>query len=279
MLTRKQIIDNVEALDAEIEALQQSKRETYEDHRANLVATDGKEVAKAEIEGLKKAVQRRRQVSKHGVEAVEQKDALVEEILAEVANAPRATRVASDVPIEHEPADPTPSGVAAAGGGVPPGSNTVSAANQSTADVVSENPVAHEPERTAKAAGTDGRLEGHVQPEGAPAKVASMSERTAVRVPAGSHSEPDQGQSGGMPAQAPRQATGEASSDASSVVPFVRKTSDRPRSSSGLERPYGCLNVDSCAKTWRDTEACSMCRAAIQVEPSGVHIAHRGDVG
>lgn len=115
MLTRKQIIDTIEAYDAEIQALQDSKRDTYEEQRAALTAADGKEVARAEIDGLKKAVQRRRQVAKHGVEAVEQKDALVEEILAEVANAPRATREsAKTVPITEPATAPTPQSVAAA---------------------------------------------------------------------------------------------------------------------------------------------------------------------
>lgn len=102
-LTRKQIIATIEAYDAEIQALQDSKRDTYDEQRAALTAADGKEVARAEIDGLKKAVQRRRQVARHGVDAVEQQDALVEEILAEVANAPRATREsAKTVPVSSE---------------------------------------------------------------------------------------------------------------------------------------------------------------------------------
>ncbi len=108
MLSRKQIIDNIEALDAEIDALQESKRETYADHRAALVDEAGKDKARDEIEALKKAVQRRRQIAKHGVEVVEEKDALVEEILSEVEAATRAPRatpaIAQSVPTDHEPA-------------------------------------------------------------------------------------------------------------------------------------------------------------------------------
>lgn len=107
MLTRKQLIDTIEGYDAEIEALQQSKRETYDEHRANLLGNMGKDQVRDEIDALKKAVQRRRQIAKHGVQVVEDKDALVEEILAEVEARVARGASAREIIEEFPSADPT----------------------------------------------------------------------------------------------------------------------------------------------------------------------------
>lgn len=88
------------------------------------------------------------------------------------------------------------------------------------------------------------------------------------------HSMPDKSGEGDAPSPAP------GDGEPTNVVALpVRKPSDRPFSSSGLERPYGCLHVDACPKTWRDTEPCSMCRAAIAVEAGGTAVRHQGSIG
>lgn len=90
------------------------------------------------------------------------------------------------------------------------------------------------------------------------------------------HSMPDKSGEGDAPSPSPAPGNGEPTN----VVALpVRKPSDRPFSSSGLERPYGCLHVDACPKTWRDTEPCSMCRAAIAVEAGGTAVRHQGSIG
>lgn len=62
------------------------------------------------------------------------------------------------------------------------------------------------------------------------------------------------------------------------VIPFKHPDDGRPRSREGFPRPVGCQHVDACAKTWRDTEPCSLCRKAIAVEPGGTSIDHHGFV-
>jgi hypothetical protein len=116
MYSRKQLVDTIEGYDAEIEALQKSKRETYDAQRADLIGNMGKDQVRDEIDALKKAVQRRRQITKHGVQVVEDKDALVEEILAEVearvARGARAREIIEEFPaseLRRGPAGEPPS--------------------------------------------------------------------------------------------------------------------------------------------------------------------------
>lgn len=60
------------------------------------------------------------------------------------------------------------------------------------------------------------------------------------------------------------------------VIPFKHPDDGRPRSKEGLPRPIGCQKVDACAKTWRDTEPCSLCRRAIAVKAGGVETDYQG---
>lgn len=94
--TRKTLADAIDAYDADIEILQQSKRETFTEYREQL-AEEGRDrdAVKDEIAAFKAAMKRRRAVAKEGNEAVEDQAALVDEIFVEItaARAPRATRV------------------------------------------------------------------------------------------------------------------------------------------------------------------------------------------
>lgn len=64
----------------------------------------------------------------------------------------------------------------------------------------------------------------------------------------------------------------------STIIRFAPKDDNRPRSSEGLPRPYGCKNVDACATTWRAEQPCTLCRAEIAIEVGGVSIPHHGEV-
>ena len=65
---------------------------------------------------------------------------------------------------------------------------------------------------------------------------------------------------------------------AATIIRFAPKDDNRPRSSEGLPRPYGCKNVDACATTWRAEQPCTLCRAEIAIEVGGVSIPHHGEV-
>lgn len=94
--TRKSLAETIEAYDADIEKLQQSKRETFSDYRDQLgLEGRDKDAVKAEIAAFKSAMKRSRAVAKKGEEAVEEQDDLVDEIFIEItaARAPRAARV------------------------------------------------------------------------------------------------------------------------------------------------------------------------------------------
>lgn len=102
--TRKSIADHLDSYDAEISDLQDSKRETLDDYRAQLGEKGfAKAQIKAEIEALKRAMRRRRAIAKTSEAEVDEADDLADEIFVEITSpAPRATRVASDVP-DHDP--------------------------------------------------------------------------------------------------------------------------------------------------------------------------------
>lgn len=93
--TRKSIADHLDSYDDEIAQLQASKRETLDDYRHQLAETGmTKPQIKSEIDALKIAMRRRRAIAKTSETAVEEADALADEIFAEItSNARRATRV------------------------------------------------------------------------------------------------------------------------------------------------------------------------------------------
>jgi len=98
--SRCELSDVYEAQDLIIAAAQDVKREATKAYREFL---DGrgmdKDAIKAEVEGFKKAFRRKMEGQKKGAEAVEHVDAIADEIYLEITSrAPRATRVAIDVP-------------------------------------------------------------------------------------------------------------------------------------------------------------------------------------
>lgn len=106
-ITRKSLADEFGRLDAVIEAANDQKRDAMKAYREQL-AEQGhqKDAVKEEAEAFRKAFARRRAVAKHGKDAVEHKDALADEIYAEIsAHAPRATRAreeAAQIPGEDQ---------------------------------------------------------------------------------------------------------------------------------------------------------------------------------
>ncbi len=97
MISRRSLADEVDSIDQSIADLNESKRELFESYRNQLSAAGAlKPAIKIEIEAAKAAIKRRRAVAKDEF-AVEEKDALVEEIFHEItARAPRATRTRED---------------------------------------------------------------------------------------------------------------------------------------------------------------------------------------
>lgn len=90
-ITRTSLADEIDAIDESIAALNASKSEAYGAYRDQLeLAGFDKANIKLEIEATKEAIKLRRAVAKDAV-AVEEKGALVEEILVEIS-ASRATR-------------------------------------------------------------------------------------------------------------------------------------------------------------------------------------------
>lgn len=101
-ITRKSLADTIEEYDTQIADLQAGKRDTYQAYRDEIGALMGKDAVKIEIEAFKVALKRRNAIAKKGEQTVEEKDALADEIFAEISgsNARRATRVenASEFP-------------------------------------------------------------------------------------------------------------------------------------------------------------------------------------
>ena len=93
-MTRGALADEIDDYDEQIAALQDSKRELYVAYRAQL-KKDGYEPAavRAQVEAFKVAHRKRRAAVKNE-QAVEEHDALVDEIYKEISSsrAPRATR-------------------------------------------------------------------------------------------------------------------------------------------------------------------------------------------
>lgn len=97
--TRKSLADYLDSYDEEIASLQESKREMLQDYRAQLAEKGfGKSAIKAEIDGLKVAMRRRRAITKKGAEEVDQADAIADEIFLEItASARRDTRARENI--------------------------------------------------------------------------------------------------------------------------------------------------------------------------------------
>lgn len=90
-ITRTSLADEIDAIDESIAALNASKSEAYGAYRDQMeLAGFDKDNIKLEIQATKAAIKRRRAVAKDEA-AVEEKDALTEEIFVEIS-APRATR-------------------------------------------------------------------------------------------------------------------------------------------------------------------------------------------
>lgn len=145
-ITRKSLADDIDALDGSIKSLNDDKRDAFDDYRAQLVE-DGrdKDQVKAEIEAVKSAIRRRRAVKEKGEPVIEAKDALADEVFAEIsaARAPRATPARSNTsndhakskPSDHEATHPEPQGVP---GDISPAKASTGNDASATTQVVSE---------------------------------------------------------------------------------------------------------------------------------------------
>jgi hypothetical protein len=106
-MTRGQLADEIDGYDEQIAVLQDAKRELYVAYRAQL-KRDGYEPAavRAQVEAFKVAHRKRRAAVKNE-QAVEEHDALVDEIYKEISSsrAPRATHAREDevVPLPVDP--------------------------------------------------------------------------------------------------------------------------------------------------------------------------------
>src|SRR5215207_3481537 len=88
-ITRRALADAVDAIEDQITALQNRKRELYDTYRTQLVKAGYERTdVKAEIEASKAAIRKRRAAAKDQ-QAVEERDALVAEIYDEISS-PRA---------------------------------------------------------------------------------------------------------------------------------------------------------------------------------------------
>ncbi len=96
MITRKSLADEIDILDTSIADLNGSKKDAFDAYRDQMIAAGvAKENVRKEIDAVKAAIRRRRAVKKDEL-AVEEKDALVDEVFAEItaaSRAPRATHV------------------------------------------------------------------------------------------------------------------------------------------------------------------------------------------
>lgn len=107
-ISRTSLADLIDACDVSIKDFNDSKREAFTSYRTLLENLGwDKEAIKAEIEAVKIAIKRRRVVKAEGIEVIEGKDELVEEVLTEIltTRAPRATRVEKieEFGADHDP--------------------------------------------------------------------------------------------------------------------------------------------------------------------------------
>jgi len=107
-MTRRALADAIDGYDNQITALQNAKRELYDTYRGQLSKAGYKPAAaKAEVEACKAAIRKRRVAAKDQ-QAVEERDALLDEIFEEISS-PRARRAthAREDEAGSLPADPS----------------------------------------------------------------------------------------------------------------------------------------------------------------------------
>lgn len=107
-MSRTALANLIDECDVSIKDFNDSKREAFTSYRTKLEnAGWDKDAIKAEIEAVKIAIKRRRVVKVEGIEVIEGKDELVEEVLTEIltSRAPRATRVENITQIPPKTAD------------------------------------------------------------------------------------------------------------------------------------------------------------------------------
>ena len=103
-ITRKSLADEIDTYDQSIADLNQGKKDCFDAYREQMVAAGvAKENVRKEIDAVKAAIRRRRAVEKDEI-AVEEKDALVDEVFAEITartRAPRATRIREEGDVSY----------------------------------------------------------------------------------------------------------------------------------------------------------------------------------
>ena len=96
MSARKECADAIDAYDEEISILNEGKRDTFASYRQRLVEEGhGPDAVKAELAALKAAIKRRRAVAKDSV-AVDQHDALTDEVFTEISRTAHDARAYSE---------------------------------------------------------------------------------------------------------------------------------------------------------------------------------------
>lgn len=97
MITRSGLADEIDTYDQSIADLNKGKKDCFDAYRDQMIkAGVAKENVRKEIEAVKAAIRRRRAAAKDAV-AVEEKDALVDEIFAEISAAARAPRARVEI--------------------------------------------------------------------------------------------------------------------------------------------------------------------------------------
>ncbi|MDK4703875.1 hypothetical protein PH562_16610 [Rhizobium sp. CNPSo 4062] len=92
MISRTSLANEIDEYDQQIADMNTGKRDCFDAYRAQLVAGGmDKTNIKTEIEAVKAAIKRRRAAKKDPM-AVEEKDALIDEIFEEITTSPRAPR-------------------------------------------------------------------------------------------------------------------------------------------------------------------------------------------
>lgn len=103
MITRKSLADEIDVYDQSIADLNAGKKDCFDAYRDQMLGAGvAKPNVKIEIDAVKAAIKRRRDVAKDR-EAVEQKDALVDEIFYEITATPRAPRATRENIEEFRP--------------------------------------------------------------------------------------------------------------------------------------------------------------------------------
>jgi hypothetical protein len=97
MITRTSLANEIDEYDQQIADMNTGKKDCFDAYRAQLVASGmDKENIKTEIEAVKAAIKRRRAAKKDPM-AVEEKDALIDEIFEEIMMSPRAPRATREI--------------------------------------------------------------------------------------------------------------------------------------------------------------------------------------